>query len=229
MPQPATMKAPTPDFSHDALRRRAQLTASGLAALYPHAACALAFSNPWEVMVATVLSAQCTDARVNTVTPAFFARWPGPADLADAPTGEIEEVIKTTGLFHTKAKNLRAAAAILRDRHGCAVPKNAEALMALPGVGRKTANVVLYAAFGLNEGIAVDTHVKRLSGRLGLTRSSDPGVIERDLLPLFPRSQWGLLNLRMVQFGRDVCRARSPQCPDCPLAFFCPRLTPPKN
>lgn len=214
-------------FSPRAVRSRANHCWRELATLYPRARCALDFADPWQAVVSTVLSAQCTDARVNTVTPLFFSRWPGPAELADAPLEEIEEVIRPTGFFHNKARNLKAAATALRDSHGCRVPATPEELMSLPGVGRKTANVVLFAAFGINAGIAVDTHVKRVSYRLGLTRSTDPLIIEQDLLPLFPREDWGLLNLRMVMFGREICQARRPRCSGCPMANFCPRLAPP--
>lgn len=211
-------------FSEKAIRKRAGQTAQRLAVLYPDAACALDFSNPWESLVSTILSAQCTDARVNQVTPALFARWPGPAEMAAAPLAEIEEMVRPTGFFHNKARHIRDGARLICQRHGGRVPDNAHDLMALPGVGRKTANVVLFAGYGINEGIAVDTHVRRVSFRLGLTRSKDPLTIEQDLLPLFPRDQWGLLNLRMVLFGREICRARSPSCADCPMTGFCPRM-----
>lgn len=220
---PKAIAKTEPLFSKKAIQKRANLTEQRLASLYPDAACALDFTNPWESLVSTILSAQCTDARVNQVTPALFARWPGPAEIADAPLAEIEEMVRPTGFFRNKALHIRDSANLICQRHGGQVPDNAQELMRLPGVGRKTANVVLFAAYGINEGIAVDTHVKRVSFRLGLTRSKDPLLIEQDLLPLFPRPEWGVLNLRMVLFGREICKARSPRCPDCPMNDFCPR------
>ena len=191
---------------------------------YPHLAPALTHSNAYELLVATVLAAQCTDARVNTVTPEFFRRWPDPAHLAEADIGEVETVVHATGFFRQKAKNLVTAARIMVAHHHGAVPDSMAALTALPGVARKTANIVLSNALGKHEGIAVDTHVRRLSFRLGLTTSANPTIIEKDLMPLFPREAWGDINHLLVMHGRAVCRARSPRCDNCVLGEICPRL-----
>lgn len=179
--------------------------------------------------MATVLAAQCTDARVNTVTPELFRRWPGPAELALATQEELESVIRSTGFYHSKARNLLGAAQRVVSVYGGEVPPRLDELITLPGVARKTANVVLFGAFGINEGLAVDTHVKRISYRLGLTSHTDPVDIEQDLMRLFPRAEWGDVNHRMVWFGRDVCHARSPRCAECEMADFCPRREPPKG
>jgi len=191
---------------------------------FPDARPALAFASAYELLVATVLAAQCTDARVNLVTPEFFRRWPDPAALARATEAEVSDVIHSTGFFRQKAKNLVATARLLVERHGGAVPASMEALTALPGVARKTANIVLSNALGINEGIAVDTHVRRLSFRLGLTTSDVPTVIECDLMPLFPRETWGEINHLLVMHGRVTCRARKPQCTDCILDDICPKV-----
>lgn len=199
---------------------------SGLREYYPDIKCHLNFCNPWQLLVATVLSAQCTDARVNQITPEFFRLWPSPLMLAKADLKDIEQVIHSSGLFRSKAKNLLACAKKLADKYNGEVPCNMEDLIKLPGVARKTANVVLFGAFGQSSGIAVDTHVKRISFRLGLTNNIEPLKIEKDLMKLFPQDEWGLLNIRMVQFGRDICRARNPQCTDCKFNHFCPQLDP---
>lgn len=179
--------------------------------------------------MATVLAAQCTDERVNTVTPRLFERWPGPAELAVASLHEVEEVVRPTGFFHNKAKNLIGAAAKIMAEYGGKVPHTLRELVTLPGVARKTANVVLWGAFGINEGLAVDTHVRRISYRLGLTTRTDPVAVEQDLLPLFPREEWGNVNHRMVWFGRHVCDARKPRCKECEMAGFCPKQELPKK
>lgn len=201
---------------------------SALKKLYPGAMTVLQYESAWELLVATVLAAQCTDARVNTVTPALFKRWPGPAELSRANIEELEEVIHSTGFFHNKAKNLLACAKIVHSDMNDELPRSIGELVKLPGIARKTANVILFGAWGINEGIAVDTHVRRISYRLGLTRNSDPVHIEKDLMACFPRAEWGDLNQRMVLFGRDVCVARKPLCADCPLEKHCPKLEPPK-
>ncbi len=194
-----------------------------LTARYPAPRSQLETGSPWEILVATVLAAQCTDARVNLITPALFARWPGPAELGQAGPADREEVIRSHGLFRSKAKHLIAAAQmIMRDYEG-RVPGAMAELVRLPGVARKTANIVLWDGFGRNEGLAVDTHVKRISFRLGLTRSDRPEAIERDLMRLFPQKSWGDLNHRLVWFGREVCLARNPHCGDCELSDLCPR------
>lgn len=194
-----------------------------LAERYPHPETHLAHRDAWELLVATVLAAQCTDERVNTVTPALFARWPGPSAMAGATPAEVEEYVRPTGFFRNKAKNLVGAARRIVEQYGGEVPRSMEALLTLPGVARKTANVVLFGAFGINEGIAVDTHVGRISFRLGLASSRDPIQAERDLVALFARGEWGDLNHRMVWFGRHVCMARKPSCGVCEMEAFCPK------
>ena len=190
---------------------------------YPQIQTHLQARNPWELLIATVLSAQCTDARVNMVTPQLFARWDGPAALAAAPLHEVEEVIHSTGFYRHKARNIVGAAQRILQHYGGAVPKRMEDLITLPGVARKTANVVLWGAFGINEGLAVDTHVGRIAWRLGLTSSEDPVAVEKDLTALFPREEWGNVNHRMVWFGRHVCDARKPLCDTCEMQPFCPQ------
>jgi endonuclease III len=204
-------------------RQRAAIVLERLRRRYPSPATALAWSSPWELLVATMLAAQCTDERVNRTTPALFRRWPGIEDMAAASREEVEEVIRPTGFFRSKAKNLTGAALMLVERFSGELPRTMEGLTDLPGVGRKTANIVLSNAFGIHEGIAVDTHVRRLSFRLGLTGSTDPGRIELDLQPLFPRHSWGEINHLLVLFGREVCMARTPLCSGCPLSDICPR------
>lgn len=207
---------------------QAQAIFALLARRYPNPAPALDHTSAWELLVATVLAAQCTDARVNQVTPVLFGRWPTIADLAAADVADIEEVVRSTGFFRNKARNLKAAATRVMEAYGGEVPRTMAELVTLPGVARKTANIVLGSAFGINEGIAVDTHVTRIAFRLGLTRSADPVVIERDMMPLFDRSQWADINHFLVYFGREVCAARKPKCappggPACPLYELCPR------
>ena len=197
-----------------------------LASSYPDAHCALDHANPFQLLVATILSAQCTDKRVNMVTPVLFARYPDAAALARGKQEEVEEIIRSTGFFRNKATNLIAMAGALVDRHGGEVPADMDALVALPGVGRKTANVVLGNAFARNEGIVVDTHVSRLSQRLGLTAESDPVKIENSLVPLFPRERWTMLSHLLIEHGRQVCDAKKPRCADCPLVELCPSAAP---
>ena len=193
-----------------------------LTAEYPDAHCELDHHNAFELLCATILSAQCTDVRVNMVTPQLFARFPDPESLQDAPPEEVEAIVRTTGFYRAKAKNLIGMArALVRDHHG-EVPRTIGELVPLPGVGRKTANVILGNAFGINEGIVVDTHVQRLSRRLGLTREPDPVGIERELMPLFPRESWALLSHLLIWHGRRVCFARKPACDRCVLADVCP-------
>lgn len=190
---------------------------------YPEPEPALDWANAWELLVATVLAAQCTDDRVNQVTPTFFRRWPDIASLAKAETGEIEEVIRSTGFFRNKAKNLKAAAQRIMTHYNGEVPQTMKELVTLGGVARKTANIVLSNAFGVHEGIAVDTHVKRLTFRMGLTKHTDPVKIERDLMPLYPQEHWGEINHFLVYFGREVCKARKPLCGECELNDICPQ------
>lgn len=205
------------------LTDRAAQVLARLEKRYPHPESALDHANAWELLVATVLAAQCTDARVNTVTPEFFRRWPTPKALMPATQEEVESVIRSTGFYHNKAKNLLGAARRIVDAHGGEVPRTLAELILVPGVARKTANVVLWGAFGINEGLAVDTHVKRISYRLGLTEHTDPVRIERDLMEIFPQPSWGNVNHRLVWFGRDVCDARKPRCGECELMDLCPR------
>jgi endonuclease-3 len=202
---------------------RAPLIFSRLRARYPTTVPALVHRDAWELLVATVLAAQCTDARVNMVTPNLFGRWPGPAELAQATQEELEDVVHSTGFFRNKAKNLIGAAGRIMEHFGGRVPATLEELTSLPGVARKTANIVLSNSFGINEGIAVDTHVTRLAYRLGLTDSNDAVRIERDMMPLFPQEQWGEINHLLVNHGRDTCPARKPRCPECGLADICPK------
>jgi len=204
-------------------KERAGVVLARLADLYPHLGSHLDAGSPWQLLVATVLAAQCTDARVNTVTPGLFRRWPGPAELAAATQEELEAVIRSTGFYRNKAKNLLGAARMLMAEYGGEVPPRMEDLVRLPGVARKTANCVLWGGFGINEGLAVDTHVKRIAFRLGLTDNTEPEAVEKDLMKLFPRAEWGGVNHRMVWFGRDVCDARRPRCEACPLEAACPR------
>ena len=210
---------------------RAMAVLARLKKRYPEPEPMLDHRNPWELLVATVLAAQCTDARVNTITPELFRRWPDPAALARAPQEELEDVIHAAGFYHSKAKNLIGAAKRVVEAYGGEVPHTLEELVTLPGVARKTANVVLWGGFGINEGLAVDTHVKRLSFRLGLTKNTEPVKIEQDLIKIFPREEWGDVNHRLVWFGRDVCDARRPACSECELYDLCPRKgvkTPPE-
>lgn len=194
-----------------------------LAGMYPESRCALEYENPLQLLVATILSAQCTDARVNKVTPALFARFPDAKSLAQADLGEIEKLIQSTGFFRNKAANIRGCCRELMDRHGGEVPRTLEELVVLPGVGRKTANVVLGHCFGV-PGITVDTHVGRLSRRLGLTRHDDPVKVERDLMEQWPPGDWTITSLRLIDHGRAVCAARKPACDRCGLADLCPRV-----
>ena len=196
---------------------------------YPSPTTYLHHETPWQLLVATVLSAQCTDDRVNMVTPVLFHRWPDPVSMAEACINEIEQVIRSTGFYHNKAKNIVAAASRVVSVYGGEPPRSIEELVTLPGVARKTANIVLFGGYGINEGIAVDTHVKRITYRLGLTAQTEPVRVERDLMQLFPRQEWGNLNHRLVLFGRAVCRARSPRCGECEMSAFCPRLEPPRK
>ncbi|HVA58287.1 MAG: endonuclease III [Gemmatimonadaceae bacterium] len=205
-----------------ALERQASEVLGRLLAEYPDAHCALDFQNPFQLLVATILSAQCTDKRVNMVTPALFKKYPTPHALAHARREDLEALIKSTGFFRNKAKSLIGMAAAITETHGGAVPHTMEALTNLPGVGRKTANVILGNAFDQNEGIVVDTHVTRLSQRLGLTRANTAEKIEASLTPLFPRQQWTILSHLLIEHGRRVCLARKPKCVECVLADICP-------
>ena len=189
---------------------------------YPQAGTELNWKNPWHLLVSTILATQCTDKRVNQVTPVFFSRWPTIQALAEADTSEVEKVIRSTGLYRNKSRNLVSTAQKLVNDFDAKVPSNMQALLTLPGVARKTANIVLSQGFSINSGIAVDTHVNRISNRLGLTHSQDQNKVERDLQAVFPRDHWGELNLLFVTFGREVCIARIPLCSGCLLRDICP-------
>jgi endonuclease-3 len=215
------LKRPRPRRTRDAPARAPQILAR-LRAAYPDARCALDHRNAFELLCATILSAQCTDARVNLVTPELFAAYPTPEVLANARPADVEAIIKSTGFFRNKTRSLIGMAQALVTEHGGRVPRTMEQLRVLPGVGRKTANVILSNAYGINEGITVDTHVARLSRLLGLTRESDPAKIEQDLMPLFPRDDWGLLSHLLIFHGRRVCIARRPRCGECVLSDICP-------
>jgi endonuclease-3 len=211
-----------PRESKRARKERAVLVYQLLEGLYPHARTALRHADPYQLTVATILSAQCTDERVNMVTPGLFRRFPDAESLAGARQEELEEIIKSTGFFRNKARNLIAMAGAVVDRHGGEVPASMDELVALPGVGRKTANVILGNAFGVDEGVVVDTHVKRLSRLLGFTREEDPVKIEEDLVEIFPRNWWTPLSHMLIFHGRAVCIARRPRCAECVLAHLCP-------
>lgn len=209
-------------------KEQAQKVQAGLEKRYPQPETHLQHETPWQLLVATVLSAQCTDARVNMVTPHLFAKWKDPFALAKADIKDVEEVIKSTGFYHNKSKNIVAGAKYLVENHNGEVPKSMEELIKVAGVARKTANVVLCTAFGINEGIAVDTHVKRIAHRLGLTNSQDPIQVEKDLMEVFPQNEWGNVNHRLVWFGRHVCDARKPLCEECEFNCICPKQEPAK-
>jgi endonuclease-3 len=189
---------------------------------YPDATCSLNYETPVQLLVATILSAQCTDERVNLVTPELFRRFPDASSLAGADPAEVEALVKSTGFYRNKAKNIQAACRMIVEQYGGEVPQLMENLLTLPGVARKTANVVLANAFGINMGVTVDTHVKRLSYRLGLTKHTDPVRIERDLMKLLPQSDWENWSIRLIYHGRAVCKARNPACDRCFLADLCP-------
>ena len=204
------------------LREHATEVFDALSTLYPDAHCELDYQNAFQLLVATILSAQCTDRRVNMVTPVLFERYPDASMLAAARQDDVEEIIRSTGFFRNKARNLIAMAGAVVDRHGGQVPASMDDLVRLPGVGRKTANVVLGNACGINEGVVVDTHVQRLAARLGLTKETDPEKIERVLMDLFERDRWTLLSHLLIWHGRRVCDARKPRCGECVLAAICP-------
>lgn len=201
---------------------RARAVRERLARRYPAPRTELTWTTPWELLVATILSAQCTDARVNTVTPELFATWESVEQMAGAKPAQIEAVIRSTGFFRNKAKNLHASAVKIVTEFDGHVPRTMEEMLTLPGVARKTANVVRGEVFGLADGITVDTHVKRLAARLGLTAETDPVKVERDLMAIIPRDSWIEIAHLLIWHGRRVCTARKPACPDCPLNDVCP-------
>ncbi|MCS7063937.1 MAG: endonuclease III [Methylacidiphilales bacterium] len=201
---------------------RAHLIAQALDQLYPTAHCELNFSNPLQLLIATILSAQCTDAVVNQVTPHLFSKYPDAKAYAQAPLKELENDIRKIGLYRNKAKNIQSCCAILVERYQGQVPSDLQSLIELPGVGRKTANVILGNAFNINAGFVVDTHIARLSKRWRLTRHHQPEKIERDLIRLFPQESWTRLSHQIIWHGRRCCKARRPLCHLCSLASLCP-------
>lgn len=222
--RPSAKKRRTVRESPEEIRKRAAGVLRRLAKAYPEARCALDHNSPLELLVATILSAQCTDTRVNMVTPALFRKYRTAADYARAPAGELEEAIRTTGFFNSKAKSLRRAGAAIAAEHGGRVPDTMEALVRLPGVGRKTANVILGNAFGKDEGFVVDTHVSRLARRLGFTRQTDPVKIEQDLIAIVPKGRRTMAAHELIFHGRRICVARKPRCEVCPVNPLCPKV-----
>lgn len=205
-------------------KRHAARVAKLLAQTYPAAKCALNFHSPLELLIATILSAQCTDVRVNIVTKELFRKYRSAADYADADSRQLEAEIKSTGFFRSKAKSIQSTCRRLVDEYDGQVPNDLEALVKLPGVGRKTANVVLGTAFGIASGVVVDTHVRRITKRLGLTTHKEPEKIERDLMAVLPRKEWVDFSHRLIHHGRRICIARRPKCDECTLNKVCPRV-----
>lgn len=205
-------------------KERSGLVITRLEQTYPNAHCELNYTSPLELLIATILSAQCTDVRVNLVTPALFKRFPNASTYASAKVKEIEELVHSTGFYHNKAQNIKKCCQQLCELYQGEVPQTLAQLHALAGVGRKTANVVLGNVFGINEGVVVDTHVSRLSQRLGLTRKKDPIQIERLLMRLIPREKWTLFPHLLIWHGRKRCKARNPDCAQCELLTLCPRI-----
>lgn len=226
----APVRAPrrlNPDFpareSQAELRERATSVLAELRRVYPDAKCALHWENPFQLLVATILSAQCTDVRVNLITPELFRQLPDPPTTAAADQDQVEELVRTTGFFRNKAKNIRGAAARIVELHGGEVPQTMEELLALPGVARKTANCVLGTAFLNPMGVVVDTHVGRIARRMGFTREQDPVKVERDLMKLFPRRDWVYLSHAWIDHGRAICTSRTAKCSECSFAGQCPQ------
>jgi endonuclease-3 len=213
-----------PRESKQAKSERVQKIISGLNKAYPDAHCELNYSNPLELLVATILSAQCTDKRVNIVTADLFRKYRSAADYVKVPAAELEQAIKTTGFFRNKTKSIKAASQSIVEKHAGKVPQSMEELIELGGVGRKTANVVLGNAFNINCGIVVDTHVARLSQRLGLTSHTDPGKIEQELIALVPQDRWTMFSHWLIWHGRRRCYARNPDCANCEIRALCPRI-----
>ena len=211
----------------DDRKQQALKVARILARVYSDADCALRHDNPFELLAATILSAQCTDERVNMVTPKLFAKYPNPASLAIAKQADVEKIVQSTGFFRSKAANLIGMAQGLVNDHGGQLPRTLDEMIALPGVGRKTANVVLGTAFGLPTGVVVDTHVKRITRLLGLTKQKTPEKIESDLQMLLPKSEWINFSHRLIHHGRRICVARRPKCSECPLLKLCSRVSLP--
>ncbi|MEB3340527.1 endonuclease III [Okeania sp.] len=205
-------------------RQRSRELLLRLKYLYPDATCTLTYETPVQLLVATILSAQCTDERVNKVTPALFAKFPNALALANVDIEELENLVRSTGFYRNKAKNIKAACQMIIDKFNSQVPKQMEELVKLPGVARKTANVVLAHAYGIIVGVTVDTHVKRLSQRLGLTQHSDPIKIEQDLMQLIPQPDWENWSIRLIYHGRAICKAKNPACDKCLLSDLCPSV-----
>lgn len=222
LPLPDQLPPPLRPFQKLPKKQRALELLARLKLMYPEAPCSLDYETPVQLMVATMLAAQCTDARVNQVTPALFSRFPDAVAFAGADLPELEEFIRSTGFYRNKAKNIRAACQMIVTEFGRQVPHTMAELTRLPGVARKTANVVLAHAFDIHEGVTVDTHVKRISGLFGLTQHSQPVKIEQDLMKLLPQADWENWSIRLVYHGRAVCTARSPQCLRCDLLDICP-------
>jgi len=193
-----------------------------LKTVYGDAHIALKSKDPFQLLVSVILSAQCTDVRVNQVTPVLFKRFPDVRSMSEAPLEELEELIRSTGFFRNKAKNIKAASKIIIERFNGELPRTMDEMITIPGVGRKTANIMLYNAFGIIAGIAVDTHVKRLAKRLGMTSETDPNKIERDLMAIVPKKDWGTITYVLINHGRQICRARKPLCNKCPVQDACP-------
>ncbi len=206
------------------VKKRARKIAKGLEKAYPDAVCALSHEDPYQLLAATILSAQCTDERVNLVTPELFRRYPTPEKLARSSQADVERIIKSTGFFRAKAKSLRGMAVKLVDEFGGQMPRTIDDLTKLPGVGRKTANVLLGTAFGIASGVVVDTHVKRIAHLLGLTKHTNPEKVEQDLMSLLPKTEWVNFAHRLIHHGRRICIARRPKCTECPLLTLCPRV-----
>lgn len=222
VPLPGMLPPLLRPFQKLSKRQRALALLARLKAMYPEAPCSLDYESPVQLMVATMLAAQCTDARVNKVTPALFERFPDAVALAGAEQAELEALVRSTGFYRNKAKNIQAACHKIVTEFGDAVPHTMAELTSLPGVARKTANVVLAHAFDIHEGVTVDTHVKRISGLLGLTKHAEPVKVEQDLMKLLPQADWENWSIRLVYHGRAVCVARSPRCDRCDLLDLCP-------
>jgi len=219
-----TRSMPLPSTKNNTVKQQVSKVVRRLKADYPEAECALRHKSAYELLVATILSAQCTDVRVNLVTKELFRRYPTPSHMARAPLKALEKAVQSTGFFRNKAKNIKACCQTLMEEHEGEVPQEMDQLVALAGVGRKTANVVLGNAYGLATGVVVDTHVGRLSRRLGLTKQKDPVKVEQDLMQLLPKKEWIVFSHRMIHHGRQICSARKPNCEECSMRKFCPQV-----
>jgi endonuclease-3 len=217
-------KKKSPAKNNSEQSKRVKVILRALKKRYPDAECALQHKTPFQLLVATILSAQCTDERVNATTPDLFKKYPTAEKLAKARISDVEKIVKPLGFFRSKAKNICGMARALVKEHNGKIPRSLDELVALPGVGRKTANVVLGTAFGIPSGVVVDTHVKRISHLLGLTDSKNPDIIERDLMEILPKSEWIMYSHRLIHHGRQICIARRPKCTECPLLPYCPRV-----